>query len=257
MNTLATHSSGQGKDLVFIHGWGLHGGVWNTIATQLAQLFRITVIDLPGFGRSPIPKGPYTLEAISEQLLQQLPADAIWIGWSLGGQFAAQAASRVPLRGFISVASTPKFVRDEHWPHATDKDLLNEFAAALVQDYRTTVQRFLAIQAIGSEKAREQIQLLNKIVFAHGEPSVQALEATLAILRDADLRPIVPDIRCPALLLFGSKDRMVPPQAGPDYAALLPNARVEYIHGAGHAPFISHPNEFATLITHFANEVFE
>ncbi|HRA24442.1 MAG TPA: alpha/beta fold hydrolase, partial [Usitatibacteraceae bacterium] len=44
--------AGQGPDLVLLHGWGLHGGVWQGLARELAPAFRLHLVDLPGHGHS-------------------------------------------------------------------------------------------------------------------------------------------------------------------------------------------------------------
>ncbi len=55
----------QAPDLVLLHGWGLHSVVWDPVVPALLQHFQVTVIDLPGMGRSPLPKGHYDLNFFS------------------------------------------------------------------------------------------------------------------------------------------------------------------------------------------------
>ena len=45
---------GQGPDLVLLHGWGMNGAVWHGITQQLAAYYRVHLVDLPGFGNSPL-----------------------------------------------------------------------------------------------------------------------------------------------------------------------------------------------------------
>jgi pimeloyl-[acyl-carrier protein] methyl ester esterase len=45
--TLYTQTSGSGPDLVLVHGWGLNGGIWDTLAPLLEPGFRVTRVDLP------------------------------------------------------------------------------------------------------------------------------------------------------------------------------------------------------------------
>ena len=53
---------GQGPDLVLLHGWGMNGAVWHGIAQELAAHYRLHLVDLPGFGNSPLQAGTdYTL----------------------------------------------------------------------------------------------------------------------------------------------------------------------------------------------------
>ncbi|PIQ13165.1 MAG: pimeloyl-[acyl-carrier protein] methyl ester esterase, partial [Hydrogenophilales bacterium CG18_big_fil_WC_8_21_14_2_50_58_12] len=39
---------GSGPYLALLHGWGMHGGVWDGVRDALAQRFRLHIVDLPG-----------------------------------------------------------------------------------------------------------------------------------------------------------------------------------------------------------------
>ena len=92
--TLSTYTIGNGQDLVLLHGWGLHSPIWKEFAPTLAQHFRVTVIDLPGYGESKYdPKTAKSLPKLAEQLLEYAPPQAIWLGWSLGGLIASYLAT--------------------------------------------------------------------------------------------------------------------------------------------------------------------
>ena len=62
---LYTETLGAGPDLVLLHGWGLHAGVWESTAAELAKSWRVTLVDLPGHGRSPTPDAMLDLDAVS------------------------------------------------------------------------------------------------------------------------------------------------------------------------------------------------
>jgi pimeloyl-[acyl-carrier protein] methyl ester esterase len=131
---------------------------------------------------------------------------------------------------------------------------LEQFAASLRDNYKTTLQRFLAVQSRGSERAREELRNLRESLFAHGEPDPQALAGGLAILRDADLRPLLADISQPTMVLHGTRDTLAPLAAAEYTAAQLVNGHLHTIEGAGHAPFISHPKPFIDAVKGFLHE---
>ncbi|WP_205352098.1 alpha/beta fold hydrolase, partial [Vibrio cholerae] len=79
--------SGQGQDLVLVHGWGMNGAVWQQTAQALSDHFRVHVVDLPGYGHS-TEQHAASLEEIAQALLENAPRNAIWVGWSLGGLVA-------------------------------------------------------------------------------------------------------------------------------------------------------------------------
>jgi pimeloyl-[acyl-carrier protein] methyl ester esterase len=250
--TLYTQTSGSGPDLVLVHGWGLNGGIWDTLAPLLEPEFRVTRVDLPGYGRSPW-QGDAGLEGLARSVLERVPQPAAWLGWSLGGLVAARAALDAPacIARLVLVASTPSFVCRPAWPAAMAPEVIEAFARDLRRDYRRTLQRFLALQVRGSDGADGVLRELRARLLLHGPPLPEGLMAGLDILRATDLRARFADIACPVLLLMGARDTLVPAAAAQPAAALLPDARVELVDGAGHAPFLARPAQVAAIIGEF------
>ena len=249
-------TQGRGADVVLLHGWALHSGVWNEIADTLAQYFRVTLIDLPGHGRSPIFPDAYSLSNLATHVLDVAPPKAVWLGWSLGGMVAMQAALEQPerLAGLVLVASSPRFVEAADWPHAVPVQVLQDFAQDLQRDFRGTIRRFLALQMRGNTHTRDYLRILNTRAFKHGEPSLVALQAGLSLLAETDLRKQLKDITCPTLLVMGENDTLIPLAAAEALVVMFKAAYSEVIPGAGHAPFLSHPQQFLQRVTAFLHE---
>jgi len=250
--TLYTQTGGSGPDLVLIHGWGLHGGIWGEFVPLLETAFRVTRVDLPGHGRSSW-QGQDTLDAMTAAVLEAVPDRAAWLGWSLGALLAARAAQQVPQRvsALVMLAGSPCFVRRPGWQSAMLPALLDSFAAELRDDYSRTLNRFLSLQVRGSEQAGSVLRTLRTRLLAQGEPEPAALQAGLEILRSSDLRAAARGITCPVLLLMGERDTLVPVAAGGAAAGLFPDAQVAVIAGAGHAPFIQQPQLVAGHVQAF------
>lgn len=248
--SLYTQTSGLGPDLVLLHGWGMNGDVWEGVIPELENDFRVTTVDLPGHGRSVdacVDKaGDYSLPDLARQILEVTPSGAYLLGWSLGGMVATQLILDNPgfIKKLVLVASAPQFVRDDSWPEAMEAEMLDSFAGDLRADYRNTVNRFIAIQAMGSDNAREEQRILRDRVFRHGNPQLAALEGGLKILHDVNLRPYLPELNCETLLLTGEYDSLFRCKAAERTQALIKNSRLVVIKGAGHAPFLSHQNDF-------------
>ena len=242
---------GSGPDLVLVHGWGLHGGIWGDLPARLAQHFRVTTLDLPGHGRSREVNGDGSLDAFTDRVAELCSGAAIWLGWSLGGLIALNAALRHPhkVAQLVLVGATPKFVQAPDWPHAMPKAVFADFARSFAQDYRATLLRFLSLQVGGNESARVLLKQLRADMFAHGEPQPEALAAGLAILEQTDWRTHLAEIQVPTLVVHGSHDRLAPPAAGEYLAAQLPKARLLRVAGAGHAPFLSHAALLADAVS--------
>mgnify|MGYP001289020621 CR=1 FL=1 len=95
-----------------------------------------------------------------------------------------------------------------------------------------------------TEHAPVWLRQLRDLVFRYGEPKLNALQAGLAILRDADLRPMLAGVSQPALLIAGARDTLAPLSAQEYMAAHLAQAKLQVIPGAAHAPFLTHSQEF-------------
>jgi len=241
---------GSGPDLVLVHGWGLHSGIWGDMPTRLAKRFRVTTLDLPGHGRSREVNGDLSLDAVTDRVAGICPDAAVWLGWSLGGLISLNAALRQPQKvaQLALIGTTPKFVQAPDWPHAMSVEVFSGFSQGLTRDYRATLLRFLSLQAGSNESARALLKSLRAEMFIHGDPQPEALVAGLAILEQTDLRARLAKIRVPALVAHGSHDRLAPPAAGEYLAAHLPQAQLLQLEGAGHAPFLSHAEIFAAAV---------
>jgi pimeloyl-[acyl-carrier protein] methyl ester esterase len=239
---------GRGPDLVLLHGWGVHSGVWSTVLPRLAATNRVHLVDLPGHGRSP-GAASWDLEWLADRLLNLMPAGSAWLGWSLGGLVALLAALRSSDRigRLILLGATPRFVSGPGWTHAMAPELLEGFASSLQRDYRPTITRFLTLQLGDSAAERAALRELRAEVFRFGDPDPDSLRAGLAILRDTDLRDDLRRVPVPATIIHGGRDRLVPVAAGNYLASSLPRAEHHVFPFAGHAPFLSDPEAFVRL----------
>ncbi|AMG92824.1 pimeloyl-ACP methyl ester esterase BioH [Citrobacter amalonaticus] len=249
MNDIWWQTRGEGNcHLVLLHGWGLNAEVWNCISEELSSHFTLHLVDLPGFGRSQ-GFGAMALEEMAERVLQQAPENAIWLGWSLGGLVASQVALTHPERvqALVTVASSPCFSAHDAWP-GIKPDVLAGFQQQLSEDFQRTVERFLALQTMGTETARQDARALKKTVLALPMPPVDVLNGGLEILRTVDLRESLSSLTLPFLRLYGYLDGLVPRKVVPLLDALWPESESLIFARAAHAPFISHPDAFCQAL---------
>lgn len=256
-NDVPYHATvGAGADMVLLHGWGMHAGVWEDVVEELADHHRVTVIDLPGHGFSRACGFGPDLGALTARVAAVAPQRAVWVGWSLGGLVAQRLALDHPQRvaGLALVASSPCFVARPDWPHAMERAVLHQFAEGLGRDYRATLNRFLALEVHGSQGASTQLRQLKAMIFQHGEPDPRALADGLEILETTDLRPELSKLSCPLLLLLGRRDNLVPASLGAAIQARVSGARLRIFEEAGHAPFFSHLRDFTDCLGSFADD---
>lgn len=242
---------GAGPDVVLLHGWGLHAGIWEPVIEALSVRFRLHLYDLPGHGRS-APVARFELGDVSAALARSAPERACWLGWSLGGMAALDFATRHPARvtRLALVASNPKFVAATDWPHAMAPEVLEDFARALETDYDATLNRFLGLVARGAPDSGV-LRALRRALQATPPPSAGALRSGLDVLRSADLRAQARALTMPALWLAGARDTLVPVAALRALATAHPQQCLHEFGEAGHAPFISHPDAFVAAVTEF------
>lgn len=260
--TAALHVSlsGEGPPLVLIHGWAMHGGVFAPLVERLRTHRTLYLVDLPGHGNSRDDGTALTFEAVCEALYPQLPR-APWLGWSLGGMFALHAAAHRPDRvpALIELCASPCFVRRDDWRFGVSAEIFRDFADGLGRDYRATLDRFVALEAFGSDHAKEEIRALRAELFARGEPATRVLVDGLHLLETADQRALLAQLRVPSLWIAGRRDRLVDPRAMHDATVAIEqgghaSARFARIEHAGHAPFLTHADEVVAQIAAFLDD---
>ena len=240
-------------ELVLLHGWGLHALVWDPVVPGLLERFQVTVIDLPGMGRSPMPAGDYDVDYVLRLLLAVAPARAVWVGWSLGGQLATAFAQRHPERvsALVLVASNPRFTQAPDWPQAMPADTFARFRALFEEDRDGCLIRFLSLQCQGSARVREDIRFLQEILHHQGLPAPTALRGGLALLDTLDTRAALAALTCPTLVVLGADDHLVPATVADALSALRPALTLVTLAGSGHVPFLAQPDAFLQAMDAF------
>lgn len=244
---------GTGPALVMLHGWAMHGGIFAALAESLARDFTLHIVDLPGHGYSRDSQVRLSLPTVAADIAARTPP-APWLGWSLGGLVAAHAAQQFPesVRGLAMVCASPCFVHRADWPLGMPAGVFRQFAADLRSDYRGTLDRFLMLEAQGSDHMRAELRLLRDAVFTRGEPDPEVLCSGLDILEQADLREGLPTLSMPSLWIAGRRDRLVSPAAMRAAAALAPRSQFVEIAGGGHAPFLTHGEDVLQALRGFS-----
>jgi pimeloyl-[acyl-carrier protein] methyl ester esterase len=246
---LHVETLGEGPELVLVHGWSMNGEVCRGLAQRLAKRFRVHVPDLPGHGESrgePLP----ALAELAAGLADLFPGATHLCGWSLGAQVTMRWALDRPghIRSLALIAATPRFAAGDGWKAGSALGDLKTFARALHADYRGTLDRFIALQAMGSPAPRTVVADFRRRLARAAAPDPAALEAGLRLLATTDLRNEIGCLRQPTLILHGERDAVVPEAAGEWLAHTLPNGRLRIIPAAGHGPFVSHEAECAAAL---------
>jgi pimeloyl-[acyl-carrier protein] methyl ester esterase len=256
VSALSVEVRGQGPTpLVMLHGWAMHGGVFDALAERLRDRFTMYLVDLPGHGHSRASSLSLEPLLVARAVASATPP-AAWLGWSLGGLVALTAALGLPERAtaLVMVDASPRFMRADDWPQGSDPHLVRQLASDLATDYHATLERFIALEAMGSGDPRGEARHLRELVFSRGEPDARVLMEGIALLENTDLRERLATLGVPSLWLAGRRDRVVHPAAMQAAATLCAGRFIEIPH-AGHAPFIGHADVVASAITTFIDSL--
>lgn len=239
--------------LVMLHGWGLHSGVWKDFLPLLTPHFQITLIDLPGFGKT---SADISYADFFRTLPTLVPDKAIWLGWSLGGAIALAMAFRHPqqVQALCLLAATPCFVQRPDWPTAMPASSFSDFRDAVQEDAQITLEGFLSLQCKGSVSMKADIRFLQSVLAAEKIPARQALLTGLENLAHMDLRDALRALDLPMQVLLGEKDPLIPVAVEKSLKVLNPRVNLTVVAGAAHQPFVSHPKICCEALLQFCRQ---
>ncbi len=243
-------------DLLFIHGFlsnleiAWENDEYTDFFEELGKFARVILFDKRGMGLSDRVQGAPSLEDTMRDALCVLDAAAsertFVMGTSEGGAAATLLAASHPERihGLILYSSTPKLVKtngDPEW--ADDEDRFN----ASIEQIQKQWGGPWAIQNFAPSRAQDESfrAWWAKVLRATSSPS--SIQATLSVVRDIDIRPLLPQIQTPTLVIHKTHDRVLTVEAGRYLAAHLPNARWVEIPGADHFFFVESQQILAAI----------
>ncbi|MBL8437717.1 MAG: alpha/beta fold hydrolase [Zoogloeaceae bacterium] len=241
--------------LVLLHGWGLSPAVFTGLRQHLPRFSRIFTPWLPGHGAQEPAHGD-ELADWTEMLVPDLPDQAVLLGWSLGGMIALDLARRHPRKvaRLVLVGTTPCFVTADDWPHGLGPDVVQGFREGFASEPAGTLRRFVALQTLGDVRRKAVALALSASLAPLDQSDGGAPAEGLRLLAETDLRAEIGTIDLPTRVLHGRHDALMPAEAAVWLADHLPQGRLTIFEDAAHAPFLSRPAEFATLIDGFADE---
>ena len=219
---------GDGPSLVLLHGWAFNSDIFQSLIDKYKANYRITVIDLPGHGRSRDIDG--NIESWCNELTKLIPEQSILLGWSLGGLLSTYIASQIEIRKLILVAATPCLVNNENWNYGISSEVFDQFAINLKNDSTKSLKRFVSLQSKDKSQLQELYKSIQKYPASHS-----ALNTGLEIIINSDLRDIYKDIEVPKTTILGSLDTLVPVKIKEWYEAV--GSQTSIIR-SGHLPFI-------------------
>jgi pimeloyl-ACP methyl ester carboxylesterase len=218
--------AGVGDPLVLVHGLGGSSRWWSSLIEPLAARRHVFAVDLPAFPRD---VGGTDLSGWLACFLDAVGLERVdLVGHSLGGIVTTELAAKSPARVRRLVLVAPAGISCGRNLVGRAFPLLHELA-----DIRSSLPIVVgdALRAGPLGIARGV-----RFVWTH------------------DLRPVLPNVQAPTLLVWGESDRLVPARIATDWQALVPDSRVVHVR-CGHVPMFESPRELADCILAFLDEI--
>ena len=232
---------GSGPSVLVLHGWGASIEAIHPILTGLAPVATVYALDLPGFGESALPPSPWGVEDYQAFVAAFMDALSIQrlaiVAHSNGGRIAIRMAATEPARVSRLVLVDSAGIRPRRtlrWYRRVGMAKVGKYAARFLGAPGERLRALL----VGRSGSADYL--------AAGE-----MRPTLVKLVNADLRPFMPQIRVPTLLVWGSEDTDTPLSAAREMERLIPDAGLVELEGAGHFSYLDQPARFARIVSHF------
>lgn len=236
--------TGSGIPVLLLHGWGSSFDVYRGIMSALCDRCRLVALNFPGCGKSDTMKEPWTLDDYCNLVIKFINAvdleNPIMVGHSHGG--------RVILKMVGSGMVAPdKIVLLDAAGLIPKKSMKQKMRARSFK----IIKRVLTLPVIRNYSAG----LLDKARKHYGSADYNAapevLRKTMVSLVNTDLRELLPNIKCPTLLIWGENDTATPLADAKTMENLIPDAGLCVIKGTGHYSFCERPYEAHAILRSF------
>ncbi len=238
----AYQTSGQGRVVLLVHGWGSRASDLKIIQTELAKNFQVIAPDLPGFGESEAPKEAWGLNEYAKHtrdLLQKLDVGTVHalIGHSNGGAIAIRGLASGTLQANRLILLASSGIRGEYQGRNLVLRSIARVGKALTSPLPARAKRALrrkVYDTIGSDM----------LVAEHLQESFKKIVSD-------DVRDDAAKLSLPTLLIYGEQDRATPVRYGELFHERIDGSMLEVLPEAGHFVFNDRPKETLRAIEEF------
>lgn len=231
-----TRIAGMGKPFLILHGWGVGHSSWVKVQDILKQRFQVIALDLPGFGKSDLPKQAWDLNDYLNFVFKFLEhmeiKNCYLLGQSFGGRIAIKAASKYPQKINKLILVSAAGIRPK-------KSVINKFSKKFKQfsflpGYNLLRKIFYKIILKNNEYLEElgiKKEIHQKVV-------------------SLDLTSLLEKIEIPTLIVWGKNDKITPLKHAYLMNKKIKNSFLEILP-CGHSPHREYPEKLAEKIFHF------
>ncbi|MFL0796954.1 MAG: alpha/beta hydrolase [Cellvibrionaceae bacterium] len=248
-----------GTAIIFIHGWGAHGGFWKHNQPEINKTHRVICIDQRGHGQSAKlaedVKETFnkpSMERLAkdiEELRQHLNLDnLILVGWSMGAHVMMKYIEIYGIeqvKGAVVVDMTPKIITDKTWSLGLKQNYTKATNAMVIPMMKMNWVKYVetfGLAVLAEDSTNEAL----KAEFVDGlkECDSKTLMAIWQSMCEQDFRKILPSITCPSMIIHGTKSQLYNEETGQYYADNLGNGKLINMADTGHSPHMEDPATF-------------
>ncbi len=241
---------GRGRPVLLLHGWLGSWGLWQQTMKYLGQYYRTYALDFWGFGESGKKVPTFAVQdfvSMVDQFMEHLGiAGAPLVGHSMGGTVSLMTALRYPERVTkVAVIGSP---------------IVGSSLALMLKLAGRRPIAMLVFQMMWA--LRLGLRLFAPIITSDpnwyktisrdlSRTTLESFLLSIASLRETDLRPMLHQIRVPAMGMYGDRDVIVDPNQWQLMQARMPHVRIERFKNAGHFIMLDAPDRFMHTLRDF------
>ena len=226
---------GEGRDILLLHGWGQNIEMMRPIGDNFSNRFRITILDLPGFGNSDEPKEYWTIDKYSEMLEKFVTLvgikKPIVIGHSFGGRVAIRFSARNPVEKLVLFGSPCIRIQEN---------------LSLKVKILKKLKTLPGMNAIGEYMK----QFIGSRDYKAASP---IMRQTLVEVVNEDLSKYAREIEEPTLLIWGEHDEEAPLSDAKELEKIMIDAALIILPGT-HYAYLENLPRVVTILNNFFKE---
>ncbi len=237
---------GSGDLVVLLHGWGSNIKLFSNLIDLLSKKYTVTAMDMPGFGESEEPPSAWCVDDYVQFVIDFLKdydnKKIIFLGHSFGGRVIIKLNSRTDLPFEVS-----KVILVDSAGILPPKSNKKSFRTCYYKAGKAVLSNRL-VQKIAPDALENFRKKMGSADYAAASPLMRQV---LVKVVNEDLEPLLPNIKCPALLVWGVNDTATPLSDGEKMEKLIPDAGLVKLENAGHYSFLEQQFTFNRVMCSF------
>lgn len=230
------------QTLLFLHGWRSNSTLWFSVTNPLVALGHgVICLDLPGFGESQTPSGPWTHSdycTLVSGFIHKLKLPLLTlVGHSFGGSLGIKLAVQSPQLFNKLILVNSSGIRKK-----TVGRLVKQIAAKILKP-------LFLLPFMRGMKTK-----IYQLIRADDYLATPELQQTYINILNEDLTPLISQINLPTLIIWGEHDQETPVAFANTMHDLIPSSQLRVFTDTSHFSFLDKPKEFVDAVEKFINE---